>query len=354
MFFRAGNDKMTIKEIAKMCNVSISTVSNVINGKNKAGDETTRKILEVIRETGYQPSYLAKGLRSQSTKMIGVIVEDLILFSVPDIVDGIMECCEQHGYKVILENMRLYARWHGEWFHNKELYKSALQPALKELNAINVDGLIYVAGHEHMITDFGEDFRLPTVMAYSLAPASEIPSYLLDDFKGGYDMAHYLLSMGHKRIGIIAGERDNVHTMSRTKGFQKAFYENGILYDPDLLEYARWEKEGGYKAAPDILKRGVSAVFCMSDSIAGGLYEYMREHGIAVGKDISVAGYDDQIMAGYMSPPLTTMALPLNEIGFRSAKRLITMLNGEEPSEKTEVKLPCTLVERESVKKLQT
>lgn len=86
---------MTIKEIAKICNVSTATVSNVINGKNKSSNETTKKIMDVIRESGYQPSYLAKNLRSKRTRTIGIIVEDLMLFNIPAIIEGIMKCCEK-------------------------------------------------------------------------------------------------------------------------------------------------------------------------------------------------------------------------------------------------------------------
>ena len=124
---------MTIKEIAKICNVSTATVSNVINGKNKSSNETTKKIMDVIRESGYQPSYLAKNLRSKRTKTIGIIVEDLMLFNIPAIIEGIMECCEKNGYKIILENLRLYVRWHGEWFHNDELRENELRDALKQV-----------------------------------------------------------------------------------------------------------------------------------------------------------------------------------------------------------------------------
>lgn len=340
---------MTIKEIAQMCNVSIATVSNVINGKNKAGDETTRKILEVIRETGYQPSYIAKSLRSQSTKMIGVIVEDLILFSSADLVDGIMECCEANGYKIILQNLRLYARWHGEWFDNEKLYQSALKPALKELNAINVDGMIYVAGHSHRVDDFKKDFALPSVIAYAASLSPDVPAFTIDDFRGGYEVAQYLVSKGHTRIGVIAGEADNLHTIERLRGFQKALFEKGILYDPDMTVYEKWEREGGYRAGAHMLKQQVSAVFCMSDSIAGGLYDYLREEGIAVGKDISVIGYDDQIMSGYLEPPLTTMKLPLEEIGKAAAQKLVSMLGGEKTEPFSEKKLACTLIERKSV-----
>ncbi|HOO28934.1 MAG TPA: substrate-binding domain-containing protein, partial [Lachnospiraceae bacterium] len=147
------------------------------------------------------------------------------------------------------------------------------------------------------------------------------------------------------RIGVAAGERDNFHTIMRMNGYQKALFEAGILYDPGIVEYVRWEREAGYKVAPTMISNHVSAVFCMSDTIAGGIYDYMREKGMTM----SVAGYDNRAMADYMAPGLTTMALPLNEIGRQSAEKLIGILQGNAIEEHFEQRIPCTLIERESV-----
>lgn len=345
---------MTIKEIAKLCNVSTSTVSNVINGKNKAGDEITKRILKTIEETGYQPSYIAKGLRTQSTKLIGVIIEDIVLFTMPHIIDGIAECCEKNGYNIILQDLRLYARWHGSWFCDKNKYKTALEPALRELGSISVDGIIYVAGHERMNSDFEKMGSLPIVMAYSFPASKSIPAIVLDDEKGAYDLTKYLISKGHRKIAVLAGERDNLHTIFRMSGYQKALFEEKILFDPQLIQYIRWEREAGYQAGEKVLEQDVTAVFCMSDSIAGGFYDYLREHNMQVGEDISVVGYDNQIMADYLVPKLTTIALPLSEIGYHSAETLIQMLKGEGKPVEMEMKIAGRLLERESVKQINT
>lgn len=340
---------MTIKEIAKICNVSTATVSNVINGKNKSSDETAKKIKDVIQESGYQPSYLAKNLRSKRTRMIGIIVEDLMLFNIPDIIEGIMECCEENGYKIILENLRLYVRWHGEWFHNDELRENELRDALKEMESIHVDGIIYVAGHERRMEVFRKYTNLPTAVAYTQAVSNNIPSVMLDDYQGGYMMTDYLLSKGHERIGVVAGEQDNAHAIHRMKGVQKAFFDHGKLFDPDLVEYVRWEREAGYAVAKKMTDQKVSAIFCMSDTIAGGIYDYMNENGIVIGKDISVVGYDNRMISEYLVPKLTTMKLPLKQIGYKSADILIGILEKNQVPENMEVRLECQLVERESV-----
>ena len=340
---------MTIKEIAKLCDVSVSTVSNVINGKNKAGSDTAKRVLKVIEENGYKPSYIAKGLRTKSTNMIGIIVEDIILFNIHNIINGIMECCEQNGYTIILENMRLYARKNGTWFQDKKKYQLELESALTKMDEINVDGIIYVAGHERIISKYERELRVPMVMAYSFSQTNNISSVVIDDEQGGYDMTKYLLSKGHRKVGVIGGECNNLHSFLRLKGYKRALSEEQILFDPLLVESGGWEREVGYSIVADIIARGATAVFCMSDMIAAGVYDYLNENNIEISKDISVVGYDNQILAEYLIPTLTTMELPLDSIGFQAAQKLIGIIKGEEVNNNEELKVRCTLIERDSV-----
>ena len=126
-------------------------------------------------------------------------------------------------------------------------------------------------------------------------------------------------------------------------------FENGILCDLDLIHYCAWNREAGYQAAGLFSESGVTAIFCFSDQIAGGVYDYMYAHNMEVGKDISVAGYDDQVMAEYLYPSLTTMQLPLFNIGYRSAQKLIQMLAGEKCEDGDVEKLSCKMMLRNSV-----
>lgn len=339
---------MTIKEIARLCNVSPATVSNVINGKHKAGSETAQRILDVIREQDYHPNQIAQGLRRQSTKMVGLLAEDMTMFCTPLIIDGIMRFCEDNGYNVILENMRLYARWQDTWFRNNQKYQSVLQPALKELMSLRVDGMIYIAGHERIVEGF-EEISVPMVAAYTYTTTHRIPAVVIDDEKGGYDITSYLISMGHRKIGVLAGEIDNLHTQARIRGYQKALFENGILCDLSLIHYGAWNRKGGYEAAGYFENRDITAMFCFSDQIAGGVYDYLHEHHVEIGRDISIAGYDDQTMAEYMYPSLTTMQLPLYDIGYHAAQKLVGILAGQQPGDDDTERLPCRLLERGSV-----
>lgn len=342
---------ITVKEIAQMCNVSASTVSNILNGKPNVGEETRKRVLEVVEQTGYQPNYFAQSMRKQSNRMISIIVEDLDEFSTTPIVEAAMAYCDDMGYRTILMNMRLYDKWKATWYDDDEKVEAVLRPAIQELRSIRVDGLIYIAGHCRHIDYFPENFNIPTVLAYGLSKDERYPSVVIDDELGGYEMGKYLLSMGHKRIGVLGGADDNLHTKARLSGFTKALEEAGIGLQEELLCYGAWDRSSGYRLAPDLLKQDITAVFCMNDSMAAGMYDYVYEHGMEVGKDISIVGYDNKDLSDYLRPRLTTNELPLKKIGYKAAEILIQVLeNGEAVDYKTEImKIPCEMVYRESV-----
>lgn len=340
---------LTIKDIARKCNVSPATVSNVMNGKNnKVSGETAAHILRTIEELGYKPNFIAKGLRSSKTKIIGVIAEDLALFNVPPIITGITACCEKYGYIFLLENLRLYDRWNGTWFEDSDKYNSVFNPAMEQMNAINADGIIYVAGHTRKINALKQSENRPVTVAYSITDDPEIPTFVLDDEKAAYEMTCYLMEKGHKKIGVVAGERSNLHTLLRVDGYQKALFEKGILFDPQFVSYGQWSRESGYAQAGALIEKGATALFCFADYIAGGVYDYLEEKGLRAGSDICVAGFDNHEYASYMSPALTTIDLPTEEIGFKAAERLIEMIEGKVNDETIENRIGCDLIIRQS------
>lgn len=350
-----GFEKMvTLKEIAKMCGVSITTVSNVLNGKPKVSKETRQKILEVVKETGYQPNYFAQGIRKQKTRIIGIIVEDLDLFSTPPIVEAIMAYCDDNNYRTILLNMRLYDRWKDTWYFNEKKPKSVFQPMIQELLSIKVDGIMYVAGHCRYINYFKDDFQIPTIIVYALSTSPRFPSVVFDDEKGSYDITKYLISKGHRKIGVIAGISDNLHTQKRSLGYQKALFEEQVLYNPDWIKHGDWMRKSGYIQAEKLVKEDVTAIFCMNDLMAAGAYDYLYENNIIVGKDISIVGYDNNEISEYLRPQLTTTDIPLREIGKTAAEYFVNMLENKLDSNEYQevIKLPCQMVIRESVKSI--
>jgi LacI family transcriptional regulator len=345
---------ITLKEIALMCGVSTSTISNILNGKHKVSEATRQRVLKIIKQTGYQPNYFAQGMRKQRTNIIGILTEDLSMFSSPPIIERIMAYCEDMNYRTILINMRLYDRWKNTWFHDEMKLHSVLDPAIQELLSIKVDGIIYVAGHGRIINCFPDDFKVPAMVVYAYSKSPKFTSVVIDDEKGGYDMTQYLISMGHRRIGVIAGTADNLHTQKRMLWYQKALFENQIQYNPGLIRYGDWERQSGCREAEGLINEGVTAVFCMNDTMAAGVYDYLEEHGMKAGEDLSVAGYDNKEISEYLNPALTTNEITFTEIGTKSAEIMIRSLSsGNDSSEAPGIiNIPCRIIKRNSVKRI--
>lgn len=345
---------VTIKEIAKECNVSVTTVSNIMNGKTGASPKTRELVLNKANELNYTPNIVAKNLKSKSTRSIGVIVEDMTIFSIPDIIDGITNSCEVHGYQILLVNLRLFKKF-SDSYYNRDDYYGTVEEAMKDLMSKQVEGIIYVSAHERLIRCIPEDLKIPAVMAYGYSKSQHIPSIILDDEKGAYDLVGYLIKMGHEKIGVITGKADSFHMQARLIGYQKALLENQIVYNHGLVFEGEWDRQSGYKYTDELIEKGVTAIFCMNDLTAGGVYDRLLERGMKPGIDISIVGYDNRELAGYYKPPLTTVNLPLHDVGFQASEVMITMLDKDNEGEeiKPVYQVECDLIVRDSVKKLR-
>ena len=340
---------ITLKEIAEKCSVSITTVSNILNGKSNVSEKTKERVLEVIKETGYRPNYMARGLRASKTNSVGIIIDDLTEFSSTGIIDGIMSYFDEHKYKAILENLRFYSKWGTKWYHNKG-YEDSVQQAIDEFVSIKVDGIIYVAGHARCISCIPENLGVPLVISYAFTEQPGISSVEFDDLQAACDMTTNLIKNGHTNIAVIAGTEKNIHTQRRLEGYKKALAENG-LKDSKLLKFANWDRQSGYEAAKELLGNSdCTAFFCFNDLMAAGVYDYLDEKGLVPGKDISVAGFDNRTMSQYLKPALTTVEIPLVEIGRKSAELILNQINSPDDCETQQSYVECKIIERESVK----
>lgn len=345
---------VTLKDVAAACGVSPTTVSNILNGKSKASEDTVRRVMEMVEKTGYRPNYMAKGLRTQRTRTVAIIAEDVNQFTTPYIIGAVMNGLEQQGYRTILENLRLYERWRDTWYDSESALSSMLNPALQQCRAYNVDGIIYIAGHARKIYSIPEDLGIPVVMTYAYAMSDKIPSLVIDDEQGAYEVMKYLLEKGHRKIAIVTGRGDNIHTQLRLKGVARAMYEYDVTYNPYLTTEGNWNRADAYKALQKlhIETQGVTAVFTMNDEMAAAAYDVIEEAGLRVPEDISVIGFDNAQIAQYFRPGLTTTELPLRAIGTRAAELLGETLSREDgftPGNEVYY-FPCTFTERKSVK----
>ena len=340
---------VTLKEIAERCSVSITTVSNILNGKSNVSQSTKDRVLQVIKETGYHPNYMARGLRASKTYSVGIIIDDLTEFSSTGIIDGIMSYFDEHKYKAILENLRFYSKWGTKWYHNKG-YEESVQQAIDEFESIKVDGIIYVAGHARCISCIPDNLNIPLVISYAFTEKAGIPSVEFDDMQAAFDLTKHLIQNGHKKIAVIAGTKNNIHTTRRLEGFKKAMKENDLPVKDSDIRYALWDTPSGYENAKSLLEGSdYTAVFCFNDLMAAGVYDYLYEKKLVPGKDISVAGYDNRTMSQYLKPALTTVEIPLYDIGRKSAELILKQINNPDYSEAQHHFVQCGIIERESV-----
>lgn len=340
----------TIKEVAKKCGVSIATVSNVLNDKGRVSEEIKKKILETAKEMEYVPNMMAKNLKQRHTRMIGIITEDLTVFNSADIVDGINEYLDEKGYTFLLGNLRLYKKYDNSFYHNEE-YHLQVEEEFRLMQGKQVDGIIYIGAHCREMRSIPKECGVPVVLAYGFSVNPGVPCVVYDDEHAAYTATEMLIQKGHRYIGVIAGELNSGHTIKRQLGYQRALYDNGILYNPNLIYYCDWDREKGASACGELLEKGVTAIFSMSDVMAAGVYDYAYDHGLDVGEDIALVGFDNREISRAFSPELATMEIPLSQIGRKAAEILVGELEGELEQNQAVYELECRLIERKSAQK---
>lgn len=338
----------TIKEIAHMAEVSTTTVSNVLNGKpGAASDAKAKEIFDLARQLSYTPNAFAKNLKQQKSNSIGIITEDLTVFNAPEIVDGIDAYCEENGYEIILANMRLFKRYNND-FTDTPQHQSLLDELVRNMMAKQIEGLIYVGYHCREIHCLPSLLSVPLVYAYCFPQNMQYSAVLYDDEKAAYDVTCSLIAKGHRNIGVLCGPISSFHTQCRLKGVQKALFDHGILYNASAVLYGDWTRNSGYEAANELNNMGCTAVFSFNDLMASGLYEWFTEQGMEIGSDISIFGFDNRDISRGYTHKISTVELPLNEIGRKSAELVLQQVAGNKV-EPERILLPCDILERNSV-----
>ncbi|HWT76998.1 MAG TPA: LacI family DNA-binding transcriptional regulator [Mobilitalea sp.] len=341
----------TIKDIAREAGVSIATVSKVLNNKQKISSETADKVLSIAKALNYNPNVHARNLKNGQNRTIGIITEDLTVFNSPSIVDGIAEYCENNQYHYILGNLR-FNRLYGHSIEFTQEKSELVTTAINNMLSKQVDGIIYVGCHSHEISHLTQQEMTPFVCAYCFTNNPGLPSVIYDDQTAAYDATKLLIDYGHRKIGVISGLANSIHSSNRLFGYQDALYQSGIPYNPRLILYGNWEKESGYDLCQKLIADGVTAIFAHNDLMAIGVIEYCIEHNITIGQELSLIGFDNRDISMVCRPKLTTVSLPLYEIGHQAAELLINLIENKPNPESQIVKLECEIIERESVKKL--
>lgn len=340
---------MTLKEIAAMAGVSVATVSYVLNNTAQVSDETRHRVEKIIKETGYRSNMLAKSLRQNKTSLIGVIVEDITVWHTASIIDGINEIAEIRGYNTILSNLRLLSKIEAQ-FEHISIFQKDIDKALDVLIGMQVDGVIYVGMHDRKIEHALHDIQKPVVYCYCYTDG-EGSSIRYSNEKTTYQLTQSLISKGHKNFGVINGLEDSEPAKLRYQGFTKAMNEAGIEISPENVVRGDWSYQKGKEAARELLsgKNHPDVIIAMNDEMAVGAYHAAAELGLKIPEDVSVTGFDNAEIAQYVSPKLTTVNRPLQEMGYRSMELLLNMIQGINVGD-VNITLPCSIVEGESVK----
>lgn len=338
--------KVGIKDIAEKANVSTATVSYVLNGTRNVRPKTRERVLKVIEELNYTPNEIAKSLKSSRTNTIGVIAEDVTVFNVPEIIDGINYYADQNDMHILLTNLRLHKRV-GHKYADVEHYRKYAEDAVADLLSKQVEGIVYIGVHPRDVTGLINPKGKPIVYTYCYTQNDVSIQY--NDEQAAFDAMNYLIGKGHRRIAIISGIMDSLPSRLRFNGFYKAVTESELPFDPQLIKVGDWGIHSGYTLTKELLTLAVppTAILVMNDIMAVGAMRAATEAGVKVPEELSLVGFDNREFSDYLNPRITTMDLPLQQMGYSSMEVLASMIKGE-----TTVKSYsplCTLIERDSV-----
>ncbi len=326
---------MNISKIAELAGVSKSTVSRFLND-GYVSESNKLKIQSVIDKTGYIPSSYAKTLRTKKTNLIGVILPKISSETISRVVDGISSEIAKYGYNVILGNTNLSVEKEIEYlniFKNKE-----------------VDGIIFVATSitkKHI--EIMKEIKIPIVLV-----GQNIQNYSCvyhDDFGASYSAVEYLIKNNKNNIGYIGvDEEDRAVGLERKEGYKKALEDNNIKVDNEKIKIGEFSQESGYINCKKLLSenKNIDAIFCVTDNIAIGAMEYIKEQNLNIPKDISIISIGDSRVSKVVTPKLTTMHYYYKTSGIKAAKIIMNKLvNNCIDIEK--IKLGYELKERESI-----
>lgn len=323
----------TIVDVARSAGVSVSTVSKVINARYGVAERTAERVRRVIDELGYESSLGARSLRSQRTGVLGVLVAEFEPFST-ELLKGLGQAADGSGYELLAYSGRTGPEPSYGWERR----------SLARLSGTLIDGAVLVTP-----TVSDPDYRIPVVALDPHAGSSAMPTVDADNLTGAESAVNYLISLGHRRIAMLAGRPDLDSAQLREAGYRRALQAAGIPVDPSLIEIGGFRPGSATAPARALLDRPdrPTAVFAANDLTAIRTIEVAHDLGLEVPGDLSVIGFDDVPDASQFRIPLTTIAQPLYDMGRTAMELLLRMLQGVQPSQ-THVTLPTTLVIRES------
>jgi LacI family transcriptional regulator len=322
---------VTITDVARTAGVSVATVSKVINGRYGVAQATSERVQEVITTLGYEGSLVARSLRSHRTNVIGILVAEFEPFST-EILKGVSQAIAGTGYDLLAYSGSGAGGGEVGWERR----------SLSRLSGTLIDGAILVTPTVIEVHD-----GVPVVAIDPHTGPSGIPTVDSDNLAGAVAATEHLLQLGHRRIAFLGGRTDLESSHLREQGFRTAMERAGVPVDPALVRVGGYRRESADRPAHELLQLAdrPTAVFAANDLMAIATLEAAADLGIAVPDALSVVGFDDIPEAAATTPPLTTVAQPIQRMGSEAIGLLVELMTGREVAT-PHLRLPTRLVER--------
>lgn len=332
---------INLKDVAKLAGVGLGTASRVLNNHPSVTEETKKLVLAAMKELNYKPNAIARSLKMNSTRTVGVIIPDITSAFFPEVVRGIEDIANINHYNIILCNTDL----------NFEKEKRALNMFHEK----KVDGVLFISNTvcEGTMIKF-QEMDVPVVLISTKDDKNILPSITIDNEKAAFTAVDYLCKLGHKKIAMISGLYSDPNAgMPRAEGYMRAINNNSVTYDERLIYQGAFNYKSGYEGMKRILSEGhrPTAVFAASDIMAIGASKAILENELRIPEDISVIGFDGIDAAEFFYPSISTIIQPRYEMGAEAMRLLAKLMNNEEVKEKNIV-LDFQLVRRKSCKSL--
>ncbi|WP_057769523.1 catabolite control protein A [Lactobacillus selangorensis] len=328
---------ITIYDVAREANVSMATVSRVVNGNPNVKPATRKKVLAVIDRLDYRPNAVARGLASKKTTTVGVIIPDVTNIYFSSLARGIDDVATMYKYNIILAN-------------SDENNQREVQ-VLNTLLAKQVDGLIYMG---HTISDNLRNelsrSKTPVVLAGTIDPQDDIGSVNIDYRDAIKDVTTRLINNGNKKIAFVSGSLDQpINGQYRLKGYQEALDAAKMPYDESLVFQTEYSYNAGLALWHDIQATGATAAIVSDDELAVGVLDGAVDAGVKIPADFEVVTSNNTKLTEMIRPQLSSIQQPLYDIGAVAMRLLTKMMNKEDIDQKTII-LPYDLVKRQSTK----
>ena len=301
---------VTIKDVAREANVSVATVSRVLNDSGPVSEDTRRLIREVAGRMRYVPHNGARSLITSKTETLGVLLPDLYGEFFSEVIRGMDNTAQRHGFHLLIS--RSYAD------------KDEIDTAMRAMRG-RVDGVVVMSPDLDDESLLNVPSTIPVVLLCSVAKGSQMDSLTIQNCRGAREMVTHLVDRGHRRIAIIKGSPRNYDATERLRGYRNALRDAGITPEVALEREGNFTEAAGYAAAIELLamQKRPTAIFAANDAMAIGALSALRESGVRVPEDIAVAGFDDIPLARYMDPPLSSVHVPIWELGAKAVELLL-------------------------------